>query len=470
MVLASLALVTHARAQHVAHTSAPRSGGFFVQFGDVAPSADAKPGLIPAPSTPVPTARTLGLAPAVMPAGLVQYRQDAVPASVGPEIVGLSADTLLPAAAANSARAVTDAKRSGPRIIVRPKSSPGGTAPAVFRGVNQLNDPWQGSVVVPGCDEEGILCDDCEMPCPCPCPCIWQHCTSIRASALYMRPRDADIAYAVPIDGPISALLDNPIQIGPVGVVDPDYETGFDVGVSWAVNCLTSITADYRYLESTTSGQIATDAPFVIRSLVAHPSTTTAAADFLVARADAYLKMQVIDLGIRHLFVGGDVFAVNYFVGGRAGRIEQTFDSLFENNGTERVSTDFDFDGAGLRLGLEAERYSCHSCLRGYGRAHASFLAGRFEGRYLQQQSFDPTVVDTGWEAGRVVPILDLELGVGWTSKSGCFKINVGYMFSSWFNMVKTEDFINAVHVNDFNDLDNVLSFDGLVGQAELRF
>ena len=285
-----------------------------------------------------------------------------------------------------------------------------------------------------------------------------------------MRPRDADIAYAVPIDGPISALLDNPIQVGTVGVLDPDYETGFDVGFDVAIGCLTSISADYLHLESTTSGQITTDAPFVLRSLVAHPSTTSAAADFLTASAYSYLQMQVVDLGIRHLFVGGDVFAVNYVVGARAGRLEQSFHSLFEDNGTEQVSTDFDFDGAGVRLGLEAERYSCHSCWRGYGRAHASFLAGRFEGRYLQQQSFDPTVVDTGWESGRVVPILDLELGIGWTSKSGCFKINVGYMFSSWFNMVKIDDFINAVHANDFNDLDDVLSFDGLVGQAEITF
>jgi hypothetical protein len=69
-----------------------------------------------------------------------------------------------------------------------------------------------------------------------------------------------------------------------------------------------------------------------------------------------------------------------------------------------------------------------------------------------------------------VVPILDLELGVGWTSKSGRLKLNVGYMISSWFNMVKTEEFIHAVHLNDFNDLDDVLSFDGLVGQAELSF
>jgi hypothetical protein len=352
----------------------------------------------------------------------------------------------------------------GATSITQPWTRPTGVSPAFFGRPSMPN---------PDCDaciEEGFPCNDCATDCPCPCPCIWQHCTSVRASALYIRPRDADVAYAVPIDGPISGLLDNPIQVGTVGVVDPDYEVGFDVGLDWAIGCLTSITADFRFLESTTSNQIATSAPYVLRSLVAHPATTSAAADFLTASASSDIELNVLDVGIRHLFVGGDVFAVNYSVGARLGRLEQSFDSLFEDNGTEQVNTDIDFDGAGVRLGLEAERYSCHSCLRGYGRAHASFLAGRFEGRYLQQQSFDPTVVDTGWEAGRVVPILDLELGVGWTSKTGCLKVNVGYMFSSWFNVVKTEDFINAVQINDFTDLDDVLSFDGLVGQLELSY
>lgn len=511
LVLASITV--NATAQNVVQTSAPRSGGYFVQFGNVAASADARPGLSPAPATPAAASNAVSHpTPEGLPVGLVHYLRNqatrsTVAATASATQPGLAAGVAMPrlappAVAPSSAEAVVPTAKPTTPAAERPAATPAARTQAASRAdatprprlaaaapweraragvgpIAQLSVPPDVNPAFfdglrmsgPDCDaciDQGIACDDCAIPCP--CPCIWQHCTSIRASALYLRPRNADVAYAVPMDGPISGLVNNPIQIGPVGVVDPDFEVGFDVGLDWAIGCMTSITADYRFLDSTTSNQIATSVPYVIRSLVAHPSTTSAAADFLAASASSYLQMNVLDVGMRHLFVGGDVFAVNYSVGTRFGRLEQTFDSRFEDNGTEQVSTDIDFDGAGIRLGVDAQRYSCHSCLRGYGRAQASFLAGRFESRFLQQQSFDPTVVDTGWEAGRVVPILDLELGVGWTSRSGCLKVNVGYTFSSWFNMVKTDDLINAVHFNDFAELSGVLTFDGLVGQVELSF
>jgi hypothetical protein len=280
-----------------------------------------------------------------------------------------------------------------------------------------------------------------------------------------------DVAYAVPIDGPITPPpLNNPLQIGSVAVVDHDYETGFDAGVNLAVNPMTSIYAQVMMLDSSTSHNTSTAAPNVLRSLVAHPSSTSAASDFLAASADLAMELDTVNLGLRHLFVGGDVFAVNYIVGARYSRLEQTFGSNFIDNGTERVTTDIDFEGGGLSLGLEAERQSCNSGLRIYSRGAASFLAGRFRGNYFQGQSFDPTVVDTAWEAGRVVPVLDLELGAGWSSPGGRLRLSAGYLVSAWFNTVQTADFIRAVQVNDFRDLGDGLTLDGLRAEAEWRF
>ena len=54
-----------------------------------------------------------------------------------------------------------------------------------------------------------------------------------------------------------------------------------------------------------------------------------------------------------------------------------------------------------------------------YANGYASFLAGQFRARYFQGQAFDPSVVDAEWEAGRLVPILDFEAGVGWTGMNG---------------------------------------------------
>ena len=71
--------------------------------------------------------------------------------------------------------------------------------------------------------------------------------------------------------------------------------------------------------------------------------------------------------------------------------------------------------------------------------------------------------------------MLDLELGVGWSSPKGCIRVTGGYMVSAWYNVVTTADFIGAVQRNDFTELGNTelggkLTFDGLVVRAEFRY
>lgn len=319
-----------------------------------------------------------------------------------------------------------------------------------------------------GCDRGDCNLGDCQNGCFTGEYGLWSHYTSVYAAALYLRPRNADVSYAVPIDGASQSLV--PAQIAGVGTVDPDYEPGVLLGVNLAIDCVTSLYAEMVQLETATSDHIGTEAPNVLRSLVSHPSTSSVATDFLIGSAALDLKLETFDLGIRHLFVGGRVFAVNYMLGARYARLEQEFGTTFLANGTERIATDIDFDGIGPRIGIEAERKSCHSPFGFYARGNASFLAGRFRGDYSQSQSFDPSVISTDWEAGRIVPVLDLEIGANWCSQCGRFRVAGGYVVSAWFNTVKTEDFIQAVQQNNFVDLHDTVSFDGLRFQAELRF
>jgi hypothetical protein len=350
--------------------------------------------------------------------------------------------------------------------VWQPQAAAMGVPSIARASCDDCQQHWAGA-----CDSAGGNCglSDC-MPCQSSCG-LWAHTCTVYASVLYLRPRNADVAYAVPIDGPITQNPpSNPLQVGPVGLVDPDYETGFDAGINLALNSMTSIYADVLMLDSSSASQIGTAAPDVLRSLVSHPSSTSAATDFLTGSADLGIDLDVVNLGLRHLFVGGQVYAVNYLVGARYGRLDQQFAATFVDNGTEQVATELDFDGGGLSLGLEAERQACTNRLRIYSRGAASFLAGKFHGNYFQGQSFDPTVVDTSWEAGRIVPVLDLELGVGWTSHGGCLRLGAGYLVSAWFNTVQTEDWIRAVQANSFDDLDDTMTFDGLRATAEWRF
>ena len=346
--------------------------------------------------------------------------------------------------------------------------SDGGCAGTGCDGAGCADGGCVGSGYLEG-ESDGDYKETCRACCGC---AIWTHRTSVYGEYLYLRPREADVVYAVPIDGPIvSAPNNNPIQVGSLGIVDPDYESSYRVGINVALTARSSIDINYLNLDSNTRNSIQTNAPFVMRSLVSHPSTLSAAADFLTARAELNVNLDVLDLSFRHVACCGDLYVVNYRVGARYARLEQEFGVLFTTNDFETVATDIDFDGGGLGLGFEAERYACFSRLHVYAKGNASLLAGQFRVD-LEQTSgnFSPLVVDTDWEGGRVVPMLDIEVGAGWTSANDCLHLRAGYVFNAWYNTVKTENFVHAVQHSNFLDIEDRLSFDGLVARAEWRF
>ena len=52
----------------------------------------------------------------------------------------------------------------------------------------------------------------------------------------------------------------------------------------------------------------------------------------------------------------------------------------------------------------------------------------------------------------------------------GRLRVSGGYMVSAWLNGVATDRWIDAVHANDFTEMSDVITFDGLTAKAELRF
>ena len=57
------------------------------------------------------------------------------------------------------------------------------------------------------------------------------------------------------------------------------------------------------------------------------------------------------------------------------------------------------------------------------------------------------------WKAGRIVTMLDLELGVGWTGPCDRFRLRAGYLISGWLNTVRTDEWIDAVNANQFSNV-----------------
>jgi len=302
----------------------------------------------------------------------------------------------------------------------------------------------------------------------------WAHRFNVFGEFLYLRPRDVDVAYASIIDGPIVVGAPG-LQDGRIGVLDQDYQPGFRLGVGFTTDNCNQITVSYSQLDATSTDTIAAAGTDVIRGLVLHPNSANAGQNFLNATANGGIQFKLIDVDYRGLLAYSDDYEVGYLVGARYTRMEQNFAANFVNVGTETVNSSVDFEGAGMRLGLDFERYGRNRQWFVYGKGYTSFIGGEFRGSYLQSNQGDPVVAQTTWEAGRIVSIMDLESGIGWQSCSGNIRLSLGYLYSGWYNVVKQNEFISAVQNNAFvangmSTYDSGITFDGLTARVEVRW
>jgi len=304
----------------------------------------------------------------------------------------------------------------------------------------------------------------------CVCKPCYTHRHMVYGEHLYLSPRNFDVAYAEEVNGPIAPPANQGIQVGPVASPDLDYDSGFRTGVAFALSDCASIGAAYTFFETDESDAISRTGTNDIRALVVHPLTTNAGSDWLDAAANHYVKFQFADVEYRWLYHAGQHHAVNFTVGARYANLDQRFDSVFLANDFRFVSTDVEFNGGGIRLGLDFERHTSQRGFFLYGKGHANFIAGTFHSDYLQGSLVDPVEVDTNWKDERIVTILEMELGIGWQSKNGRWRASGGYLVNAWFNTITTETFIDAVQASHFTNVEDTVAFDGFTSRIEYRF
>jgi len=99
----------------------------------------------------------------------------------------------------------------------------------------------------------------------------------------------------------------------------------------------------------------------------------------------------------------------------------------------------------------------------------ASVLSGSFRSDYVQVNQFNGVEAVIGWQDDRFVPILEAELGLVWTPHD-CLRFSFGYTMKAWFNAVTTPVWVQAVHTNNFANVEDTITFDDLVLRAELLF
>ena len=346
-------------------------------------------------------------------------------------------------------------------------------APAVdLKAQSMAEGDWEYAA----CSDQGP--DQCacgEATCQKCRPCGWGHCTSVWGDFLYLQPTGADVPHAQQQNGTGGP---GTVPFGLVGEADPDYEPGVRVGGVLGLSPCSSIALAYTFFESETAAVV--DPPIVpggggaIGSLVHHPAAGLTASAGPVD-ADYEIDFQLGEIEYRSLLWGDDLGWVNYSAGLRYAHLEQDFlqSGVFGGGQGSLINTQTqsDFDGGGALFGLDGERIIGRKGFSLYGNTGVSPVVGQFSTKYrMHNESTDVLLADVRWKDDRFVTILDYELGLAWTSCSGCLRLSAGYMAQFWYNTITTPELIDAVQATNYTDVGDTLSFDGVVTRVEVRF
>ncbi len=316
-------------------------------------------------------------------------------------------------------------------------------------------------------------CPPCAEAC---CQFGCSHRSGLFAGFLYLRARGADASFAVPHLGFVGP---GAVPMGNVGVANFDYQPGFRIGGVVALDQNSSLRGTYTKYKGNARAGFVAGPGLVTRPLLTFPGAGNAFA--LANKASAYydINFQTADLDYRVAWLGdslpcGGETCVNWIVGARFAQLDQHLLAVYPFNppdGETQVQSNIDFSGAGLRAGLEGDRkLGPNSQLQFYGRGLINVLAGQFRANYQQTNRFNGQEAAVGWQDDRVVSILEGELGLSWVSLDGRLRLSGGYYLAAWFNTVTTPGWVHAAQNVNFVNVNNNLTFDGFIAQAEYNF
>jgi hypothetical protein len=367
--------------------------------------------------------------------------QSAAEATTTPAATGSSGITLIPPA-------TTTAKDDAVNTAKKPVSS--ALFPSTAKDVVQTLEP----IPAPAAN----FVEACEAN---------KHCFVVFGDYLYWNVHGADVPYAQPFDGVIPGLS---VPRGPVAVASPKFNSGFRAGGGMVFdNGNSGFFGTFTYFRDNRHTDTAAPDPFVLHNFLAFPNTASSAVDSLSASVDYHIQLYMADFDYKCAIVNNQHLYLNWLAGIRYAHLDQNLSSNFFVTGATSVNSDINFDGIGPRFGLDG-RYQVCGGLYGYAQGIVDLLFGQFRGNYTETNVFTGLVGQTSINANRVVPILELEMGLGWQSAQGGFRVQGGYYVGSWFNTITTSSFASSIGATNFttngNNFRDNMTFDGLV----LRF
>jgi hypothetical protein len=321
-------------------------------------------------------------------------------------------------------------------------------------------------------------CDPCSVPfVPCaPCVALVQQPLPIKFSAfgeyLFLQPSGVDVVHAQQQNGIGGA---GTVPFGDLGVTGFHYESGIRVGGDMALSCTTSIAGAYTWFESDARSRVV--APVIpggggaVGSLVQHPGAgLTASTGPVDARSE--VNFQIGEGQYRSRLLQGPRYWVNGGLGGRYAHLDEEFGQVGVFGGALggliTTQSDIDFNGGGVLFALDGGRTIGNRGFSVYGKSTLSPLVGRFTTDYsLHNDTTGTQLARVHWIDDRFTTILDYEVGLAWTGPRRRWRFAAGYTAKFWFNAVTTSTFIDAVQTNNYTNIGDTISFDGLVAHVE---
>ena len=325
------------------------------------------------------------------------------------------------------------------------------------------DDPLD-QVVPSSVDEKplwGLLggCDTCSSACSCDCQ---QARYFVRAEHLFLKPRRQLLEYAI-LDTD-TLVNDNGWLPGQPQNLDFERHAGMRLNLGRLVsNDGWLLQFTYTYLHSDDLDQVAATADGELHPTLTHPAGTNAGSSELAGTASSFAKLDydVLDFELARQLRVGESLQSQFGAGIRLGYIDQEFITRysggdFTDDGV--VSMPTYFDGYGIRASNETVWDPSRLGLQFFGRVAGSLMTGNFTNYYHELRG-TPTVYYLHDKFSKVVPVIELAVGVGTERQIGPWTIGLsfGYEITNWFNLIEQRTFVDdtreALNAKQLSDL-----------------
>ncbi|MFO0877405.1 MAG: Lpg1974 family pore-forming outer membrane protein [Gemmataceae bacterium] len=280
------------------------------------------------------------------------------------------------------------------------------------------------------------------------------------AEYLLLAPRRSGQTYAI--------VGRNPFW-GPQGEIkslDGGYDSGFRLSAGFrAPEAPWEMVLRYTYFHGDNDASYQGTADTAIFPTLTHPITMQRAQ---AVYASNHVQFHLADLELTRLVPFDNLGNLRVFAGPRFVNVEQGIGATYQagNGAVAQTCRWSEFNGGGLRAGAESEVWFA-DCLGLYLRGSATLMTGHFTNSRTELVN-STTIVDVGERTTRLIPMMDL--GVGLNFRRNNWRLSIGYEFMNWFDMVDSSDFSDDANPSKLQRASSNLGFDGLVFRAEVSF